>query len=643
MKKNGTNNASLSMRRVWTTWLAVCVFITAGAVGIFLHERDARIAEVSKRLQTEAGYLAHLLSANLRAGEFERIPDEIEAWGRLNSETVMVRLTADNGFILGEFIRDTDKRYTQSTTKEIPFSYHNIATLRLDKSIEPANEAVSHLGVELVFGVGFLQLIGFVAIYQLYRYRHQVRLAQTEYERRLEMQRAMEEMATHDALTGLPNRQVLIEQMDSRIAEARRFKRKLAVLFIDLDNFKHINDTFGHSLGDELLKVASKRMLACLRSYDLLVRFAGDEFVVVLTNIADTKEVDRVATKLIATMRPRVEIDDHEMQVSASIGISLFPDDCDTAQDLLRQADAAMYTAKEAGRNCFRYYTSALNEAVQYRQEIERGLHRALTEDSLYLLYQPKLNLINGTVSSCEALLRWRADGREILPTEFLPIAERSILLHEIESLVIEKAVRQRAEWTERNLGDLRIDINLSGRMLLNRETFALLDQQLREHHVPYRQIGIELSEQQLIEATDDMLGQLEVLRNQGSCISLDDFGTGYSSLGNLQELPVDVLKIDHTFIGQLPDQAHNDTFVDTMITMGQSLGKRVLAEGVETEKQMRFVGDHGCDLAQGFLIAQPMSAEKLIEWITHHRHGSQRTPDGYPLPPNKTTDPSPS
>lgn len=642
MTTGGTKDTPLSMRRVWVTWIAVCLLVTAGAIGIFLHEREARVTEAEDRIQTEAEFLTHLLGTSLRAGDFQQIPEYVQAWGQLNTATVQLRLTAENGFVLAEFERENEQKRTRTATREIPFSYHNKATLLLEKSIEHAYGSAAHLGTELLLAVGFLQLMGFATIYQLYRYRHQVRLAQTEYERRLEMQRAMEEMATHDSLTGLPNRQVLDEQMDSRIAEARRFGRKLAVLFVDLDNFKQINDTFGHALGDELLKVASQRMLACLRSYDLLVRFAGDEFVVVLTNIADTKEVDRVATKLIETMRPRVELDGNEMRVSASIGISLFPDDCDTVHDLLRQADAAMYTAKEAGRNCFRYYTSALNEAVQYRLEVERGLHHALTEDALYLVYQPKLNLINGTVSSCEALLRWRVDGREILPAEFLPIAERSILLHEIESLVIEKAVRQSAEWADRNLSNLRIDVNLSGRMLLNRETFALLEQLLREHRVPYRQIGIELSEQQLTEASDATLGQLEALRSQGSCISLDDFGTGYSPLGRLQELPVDVLKIDHAFIGQLPDQAHNDTFVDTMITMGQSLGKRVLAEGVETEKQMRFVTDHGCDLAQGFLIAKPMVADKFVEWISRHRLVTHDVADGHPLPPTDNTDPSP-
>ena len=643
MSDDVKQEASLSLKRIWATWIAVSIMIIASAVVIYLHERNARIAEAEQRLLTETNYLNHVLSANLSLGEFVQIPALVEAWGRLNSDTVALRLTAENGFVFGEFERETPGKHTQSQVRQLPFSYENNATLLLEKSFDPIHTALTELAMVLFIAATLILLLSFLMIQQLYRYRNQTRLTQIEYERRLDMQQAMEKMATHDALTGLPNRQLLDDQIETRIAESRRFGRKLAVLFIDLDNFKQVNDTFGHAVGDELLRISSDRMLACLRSYDLLARFGGDEFVVLLANIEDSKEVDRVAIKLIDSIRPCIESIGHELYVSASIGISLFPDDCDNKVDLLRHADTAMYTAKEAGRNCYRYYTPALNKAVQHRQRIEKDLRRALANDELHLVYQPKLELRTGTVNSCEALLRWRTSDTEILPSEFLPIAERSVLLRDIEVMVIEQAVRQCAEWHTQGAHDLRIDINLSGRMLLNRETFRLLEHALQLNGVTHRKIGIELSEHALIKATDDMLGELDGLRQKGCVVSLDDFGTGYSSLGHFKQLPVDILTIDREFISGLPDSEQDGAITKAIVAMGQNLGKRILAEGVETAAQMQYVIQHGCDLAQGYLIAKPLEASDFIDWLSSYRERHRDGDNNFTPPILKTTNPTPN
>lgn len=606
----GTESRYLrGLAATWGMMTLVAIVITAL---IFFNEKTTRLERAYDRLVTEAGYVQHILAAALRAGEYQQTREQIALWGNLNSETVRLDLTADNGFILGEFHRDAPGARTQQHTITIPFSYRGHATMVLEKSLEPTYLAITQLGWQLAGSIVTLQLLGIILAYQLRRYRRQVRRTQSEYDRRLEAQSALERMATLDALTGLPNRYLLDEQLALRMAEAGRFDRKLALLFIDLDNFKNINDSFGHEAGDKLLKIVAERMAGCLRSYDLLSRFGGDEFVILLSSMPGAKQVEHVARKVFDALQSGIQVEGRELFVSASIGISIYPDDAESPSDLLRTADAAMYTAKEAGRDCYRFYTTTMNEALARRQHIEQGLRQALADGDLYLVYQPQVEIASGRICSCEALLRWRREGRQIPPGEFIPIAEQSVLMRQVQTFVIAEAVRQRAQWKRRGITDVRIDINFSGASQLINEMLPQLLQVVDDAGLSPSDIGIELTEHALIDASEQTISRLSDLRGRGSTISLDDFGTGYSSLGYLKNLPVDILKIDRAFVKDLPDGRMDCAIVQAVIAMGHSMGKRVLAEGVETQAQLDYVHRQGCDLAQGFLLYRPVEASEI-------------------------------
>jgi diguanylate cyclase (GGDEF)-like protein len=605
---------------VWLTWFGAGLLMVGAAGLIYMNERGTRLDAAEAQLLTELTYIEHVVAASLRAGSLDQIAEQVKAWGRLNEDTLSLRLLADNGFTIAQFTRPGAPIQRAEHSVVIPFSYRDEATLTLEKSLAPVHAQLDRLGLQLLVAAVIFQLIALVLIRQLYEQRRQTQIARREYERRKRTQAAMERMATQDALTGLPNRRQLEEQLQQRVAESSRYQRRLAVLFIDLDNFKHVNDTHGHAVGDELLKVISSRMQGCLRSYDFLARFGGDEFVVVLNDLHDEGEVERVASKLLESIKPGVELADHQTYVSATIGISLFPDDATEPADLLRHADAAMYTAKSSGRDCYRFFTAALNKAMRQQQIIESGLRNALGSNDLYLVYQPKLDVATGQVTSCEALLRWRRDGIEIPPCEFIPVAERSMLMRQIETFVIEESVSQRARWSREGVGELRININLSGQGLLVGDTLGQIEEALQRFDVQPDQIGIELTEHTLIEATKTTISGLQRLRERGCAISLDDFGTGYSSLGYLKRLPIDVLKIDRAFIRDLPVSAQDASIVSAICAMGHSLGKRTLAEGVETQAQLDCVEQHGCQLIQGYLICRPIPAHAFIDWLRRHR-----------------------
>ncbi|HPE78644.1 MAG TPA: EAL domain-containing protein [Gammaproteobacteria bacterium] len=603
---------SSHLRGLAATWGVMSLVAILITTLIFLNEKNTRLDRAQEQLVTEAGYVQHILAAALRAGEYQQAREQIASWGSLNSGTVRLDLTADNGFILGEFRRDAPGARTQQHRTAIPFSYRGHATMVLEKTLEPTYRAIAQLGWQLAGSVVTLQLLGLILVYQLRRYRRQVRRAQSEYDRRLEAQSALERMATLDALTGLPNRYLLDEQLTLRVAEAERFGRKLALLFIDLDNFKNINDSFGHEAGDKLLKIVAERMSGCLRSYDLLSRFGGDEFVILLSSMPGAKQIEHVARKVFEALQPMIQVAERELFVSVSIGISIYPDDAESPSDLLRTADAAMYTAKEAGRDCYRFYTTTMNEALARRQQIEQGLREALADGDLYLVYQPQVEIASGRICSCEALLRWRREGREIPPGEFIPIAEQSVLMRQIQSFVITEAIRQRAQWKRQGIHDVRIDINFSGASQLINEMIPQLLQVVDDAGISPADIGIELTEHALIDASEQTIARLSDLRERGSTISLDDFGTGYSSLGYLKNLPVDILKIDRAFVKDLPEGKMDCAIVKAVIAMGHSMGKRVLAEGVETQAQMDYVHGEGCDLAQGFLLYRPVEASVI-------------------------------
>jgi diguanylate cyclase (GGDEF)-like protein len=620
-----------SLRALWSTWVLATLAALLLAGFIFVSEREHRLIEAEQRLQTEMAYLGHLLETALARGNFEQARQQVEAWGRLNGAIRFAQLVTDNGFSLAEFRRELPDARVLADSRAVPFSYREAATLRVEKSVESAHDAIAVLGWQLAGALLVIELIVFALLHQFTRYRRQVRLTEDAYKQRLAAQQALERMAKLDALTGLPNRYMLDQQLALRVAETQRFQRRLALLFVDIDNFKTVNDSFGHEVGDSLLRILADRMRTCLRGYDLLARFGGDEFVIVLANVDDLAHVESVASKITQTLAPRIPIAEREIFVSASIGISLFPDDADSPSDLLRKADAAMYTAKEAGRNCHRFYTEAMNASLARRNEIESGLHDALDRDELTLVYQPQVDIASGAICGCEALLRWRRDGQDIAPEEFVPLAEQSGLMRRLQGHVVDAVARQRAEWLRQGIDDLRIDINISGGRLAIEDLCQQLGDAIERHALAHRHLGIELTEHTLIETPETLIADLQRLHDQGLTIALDDFGTGFSSLAYLKTLPVDTLKIDRVFVEGLPDNRADNAIVRAVANIGREMGMRTLAEGIETEAQLECVRAAGCQMAQGFLLHRPMSADEIARLVSgttaaaHDQPGPQR------------------
>ena len=422
-----------------------------------------------------------------------------------------------------------------------------------------------------------------------------------------------EELATFDQLTKLPNRQLFKTELSQRIKEARRFEQMLAVCFIDLDNFKVVNDTLGHDQGDILIQKAAKRMSELMREYDVFSRFGGDEFVLMMPRINSESDVEFVMEKILTEMARPIKLDKELAYVTMSAGISIFPNNADNSNDLLRFADAAMYEAKEAGRNKYRFFTNAINDALLRRQKLEAMLRNSIEKNKFKLHYQPQIDLGTGKQTGCEALIRWHDDdGEEISPSEFIPIAERTDLIVDIGNWVIEEAFRQCSMWKIDGKLGTKININISGRQLLFLDLYDVIFEKLKKYNLEVKDIGIELTENVLIQANEKLLDNLQNLIDAGMEISVDDFGTGYSSLSYLKKFPVSTVKIDKEFIRDAPSDMEDRAIIIAIVAMGHSLGLKVVAEGVETEEQYQLAMDVGCDLVQGYYTKKPLPAEKF-------------------------------
>ncbi len=423
----------------------------------------------------------------------------------------------------------------------------------------------------------------------------------------------LEQLARFDQLTQLPNRHLFSEELTQRLLEAERLNEQLALLFIDLDHFKIINDSMGHDAGDNILRQVAARFSAQLRPYDTLARFAGDEFVLLLPHVRDNGEAASVAEKLLKNLEPPFDINGQEAFVSGSIGISIFPHDGLIEGELLQHADTAMYRAKEAGRRRYCFFTRAMNEELRRHQQIADRLRSALGKQEFQLLYQPLVDLQTGKIESCEALLRWiPADGDQVQPGEFIPVAEKSDLIDRIGEWVFNEACRQRAEWRQEALADIRIFINLSGRQLGSLHFYDWIQAALQRHGLRFEDIGIELTENVLIDTDKNTLSQLRALHDAGLQIAIDDFGTGYSSLSYLKRFPVDSLKIDREFMRDAADDPDDRAIMKAIVGIGHSLGLIVVVEGVETEQQSAIARELSCDKVQGFLFHKPMPADAL-------------------------------
>ncbi len=418
-------------------------------------------------------------------------------------------------------------------------------------------------------------------------------------------------LAHHDPLTQLPNRLMMNVQLDRAIHFATRNQQKIALLVLDLDRFKNINDSFGHAMGDELLQQVAKRLVSRLRGEDTLTRLGGDEFTVLLENIGQAENAGKVADDLIAALsEPWWLSSGIEVSIGASVGISIFPEHGQNAADLFQHADAALYQAKENGRGHYKHFSEEMTRNVRERIEVETRLREALVQGDLCVYYQPQIDLATGHLVGAEALVRWQDPLRGLVsPAQFIPIAEESGLIDRIGQFVLRETCLQGKRWLDAGFPPLVLAVNLSPRQTQHGNVVAWVSKVLAETHYPAAALELELTESALMRHETEVIAMLHQLRAQGVRLAIDDFGTGYSSLAYLKRFPLDVLKVDKSFVDDIPDSPDGMALLGTIIQMGHTLGFKVLAEGVETIAQRDFLHAHQCNMYQGYLSSPPLAA----------------------------------
>ncbi|WP_200382248.1 EAL domain-containing protein [Thiococcus pfennigii] len=429
-----------------------------------------------------------------------------------------------------------------------------------------------------------------------------------------ERERQLQRLAHQDPLTGLPNRLVFDDRLSQAILQSRRSGRKVAVLFVDLDRFKEINDTHGHAAGDEILKQVSARLTGHLRSGDTLSRFGGDEFTLLIANLGASRDAAIVAEKLLHTLGQPYQIGGQTIPLTISVGISLAPDDGHDVDELLTKADTAMYLAKRSGRDGYRFYTTGMTESICERMAMEQELRQAAPNGELRLHYQPQLALDTRRWVGIEALVRWQHPRLGLLPPpRFLPLAEETGLIQEIDTWVLRTACAQRKRWQGDGLADeIRMTVNVSNRLLKRPAFIGELGTLLGSLELDPRQLRLEITETAIMAHPSESAVVVSELRDLGIAIAIDGSRASFSSLGCLRGLPVTWLKIDRSFIANLPESDRDGAIARAILALGQSLGLDVIALGVETKRQERFLNEQGCTLGQGFLYSAPIPAEKL-------------------------------
>lgn len=421
--------------------------------------------------------------------------------------------------------------------------------------------------------------------------------------------------AHHDVLTGLPNRLYLQVTLERGIANARRERRELAVMFIDLDRFKVINDTLGHHIGDGLLVEVANRLKGCVRDNDLVARLGGDEFVVVLNGEHISNASAQVANKILTRLSVPCVIHEHELYTTPSIGISLYPQDGESPDLLMKHADTAMYHAKEAGRSQYQFFTETTNRRTREHLALENSLHQALANREFLLYYQPQADVATGRLLGAEALIRWRHPERGLVaPDQFIPLAEETGLILPIGEWVLDEVCRQLQQWRDEGLPLLTIAVNLSARQFRQERLVERILAILSNADVSPRAIELEITETTIMERAESAAAVLRNLHDHGFRIAIDDFGTGYSSLGYLKRFPVDNLKIDRSFIMDIPHDSNDAAIASAVIQMAKSLGLKVVAEGVETAQQRDFLRQQGCSMFQGYWLSRPLDAATFAE-----------------------------
>ncbi len=420
-------------------------------------------------------------------------------------------------------------------------------------------------------------------------------------------------MAHHDSLTGLPNRKLFLDRLHQAMAMARRLKLKSAVLFLDLDRFKLVNDTLGHAFGDRILKEISRRLISCVREADTVARFGGDEFTVVLSNVENKAGVEQVAQKILKELARPMVFEERELFITVSVGISLYPEDGTDAAALIKKADIAMYAAKNEGKNCYHHYSPEMELDAEKRLILETGIRKALENNEFRLEYQPKVDMVTGKITALEALIRWEHPELGYLPPgDFISLAEETGLICPVGEWVLREACRQSLIWQKQGIPPVRVAVNVSGHQLQNKNLLSTVQRILAESGLDPCYLEFEVTETVIMQNPDFVVTVLNEFREIGVHISIDDFGTGYSSLAHLKKFSVNTLKIDRSFVRDVDSNATDAAIATAIIAMGNSLDLKVIAEGVETEGQFAFLKEKLCDEVQGYLISRPLPPEQI-------------------------------
>ncbi|WP_238549484.1 putative bifunctional diguanylate cyclase/phosphodiesterase [Congregibacter litoralis] len=429
-------------------------------------------------------------------------------------------------------------------------------------------------------------------------------------------QRSLEHLAHHDALTGLPNRLYLIDKLNHALQNPDKQAASLAVLFLDLDHFKDINDSLGHSLGDEVLRAVSRRLSDCVRKADIIARLGGDEFTIVLQGVGSSVIAVEVAQKILLAFEQPIIIGERALTVGTSIGISVSPDDGLTTEELLRNADAAMYRAKRNGRNTFMHYTPDMTERALARLSLESDMRRALEREEFHVAYQPQVDMHSGALIGVEALLRWdHPEKGAISPKHFIPIAEENGQILALGKWVLQKVCAEQIRLADAGLAGIRFAVNVSGRQLLHEGFLEFIEGMIKTGTCRGEALELEITESVLLSEPELAAEAMQAIRKLGIAISVDDFGTGYSSLAYLKQYPLNRLKIDASFVRDIVIDPDDRAIAQTIIALGNALNLEVIAEGVETEEQRAILVNDGCSLGQGFLFSRPLAPAALLEY----------------------------
>ncbi|MEN6520400.1 MAG: EAL domain-containing protein [Armatimonadota bacterium] len=433
---------------------------------------------------------------------------------------------------------------------------------------------------------------------------------------------ALHEQATHDPLIGLPNRLLFSDRLNQGLSNARKTGRPLAIMFLDLDRFKLVNDTLGHNTGDLLLKKVAERLTYSLRDVDMIARMGGDEFTMLLSNISSPDDASRIADRILQVLSEPLVLEGHEMVVSGSIGISIFPADGDDAETLVKNADTAMYRAKEMGRNNYQFYTETLNMAVLKRMTLENSLRKALEREEFVVHYQPRVNVNDGEIMGMEALIRWqKPESGLVYPAQFIPLAEETGLIVQIGEWVLRTACVQNRKWHDAGLAALPVAVNISARQFHQNDLVWVVKDALKSAGLEPRYLELELTESALMHNTDQAVRALNELRELGVRISLDDFGIGHSSLGYLKRFPVNTVKIDQSFVRDITTDPDDAAIAGAVVAMAHSLKLNVIAEGVETLQQLEFLRSLNCDEMQGYFVSRPIPPDEFLQFLNKPNH----------------------